>query len=106
MSATEAAKTTGQTGTAGTGANPGATSRTGTEYVVLGKVENPAGAEVKPEPNVWVEVGRYSTRSPKAAVSAHLKAARIDTGTFVAVPVRNFEPMTPKTETQTRIVFS
>lgn len=54
----------------------------------------------------WAEVDRLETRSSKEAVRAYLDANEVSAGTFVAVPERSFEPVTVKTETVARRMFS
>lgn len=67
-----------------------------TEYVVLAESGD----------KTWKDVGRQTARSAKAAVAAHVTAAKLNAGTFVAVPARSFDPITVKTETKTKLAFS
>ncbi len=69
-----------------------------TDYVVL---HNPAGD--------WHEIGKYSARSSRAAITAALEvwngAPDADQGSFVAVPARSWKPEPVTFETKTKIKF-
>lgn len=70
-----------------------------TEYLVLALGD---------EGGHWLEKKKVKARSPRAAVSAIMAelGPTAQGGTFVAVPTRSWEPVTVKTETQTKLVFS
>ena len=64
-----------------------------TEYVILSKTGQS-----------WVEQATVTARSAKAAVREWLdQGADKPEGVYVAVPARSWQPITVKTETQTKI---
>lgn len=70
-----------------------------TQYVIL--------SSNKPKDESWAVVKAVQeARSSKAAVQAYLNGIADKDGTYVAVPVRSWDPITVKTETTTRLVFS
>ena len=62
-----------------------------TEYVVL---------QAGPKDDYFETVGKIEARSAKAAVAAHVKKAKVERGTFIAVPARSWVPVTVTTEQQ------
>lgn len=72
------------------------------EYIVLS-----AGADVEKRP-VWYDVGRASATNAKQAMAEVVETLPEDEreGTFVAVPVRNWTPLTRKTETVVKASWS
>lgn len=58
-------------------------------------------------PDAWVEIGRASAATPKAAIKAATdgKPAAERTGTFVATPTRSWQPVTRKVEQAEREVW-
>lgn len=68
-----------------------------TTYLVLGK---------DAARDIWVPVKTYDARSAREAIFAAAKEQKTETGTYVAVPARSWQPLTVKTETQTKLVLS
>jgi hypothetical protein len=73
-----------------------------TEYVVLRQ-----GAADQSETGAWSEIARATAATPKAAIKAATdgKPAAERTGTFVATPVRSWQPVTRKVEPAEREVW-
>ncbi len=70
--------------------------RGGTDYLVLMQDD---------ESKTWEEVAAMNARSPRAAIKSHMETKGIESGTFVAVPARSWDVVSPTAKTQTRIVF-
>lgn len=68
---------------------------TTTQYVVLSSDDS----------GLWTLDDTVTARSPRAAVKSFMETNGLEEGTFVAVPKRSWDVMTPKAKTQTRIVF-
>lgn len=71
-----------------------------TQYVIL------ASSSAASNSSWSVVKAVQEARSSKAAVQAYLDGIADKDGTYVAVPVRSWDPITVKTETTTRLVFS
>ena len=54
----------------------------------------------------WTEQKTVSASSAKAAVRGWLAGSTDPDGTYVAVPARSWQPVTVKTETQTKITLT
>jgi hypothetical protein len=54
----------------------------------------------------WLDVGQYEATGAHNAVNQHKEAHGIDSGTFVPVPMRSFQPLTvvPEQVTKTKLV--
>lgn len=74
------------------------TTTTKTEYVIL--YAQTAGSKN------WNESGRAHGHGAENAIRNYLKGATDPSGTYIAVPARSWQPLTPKFETQTRLKFS
>jgi len=80
-----------------------------TVYVVLEQREatSPGEAAERQANIYYVEAERIEARSARDAVAKYVRTNKIEAGgKFIAIPVRSFQPVTVKTETQTRITFS
>jgi hypothetical protein len=79
-------------------AQPAATAKALTEYLVLAKDDNSG---------FWTETKKVKARSPRAAVTAIVTelGPTFQGGTFVATPARSWDPLTVKPEQTTRLVF-
>ena len=53
----------------------------------------------------WQEVGTILASSARSAIRAIFRHDQAS-GTFVAVPARNFQPLTVNVRTEQRVVFS
>lgn len=63
--------------------------------------------ETKATTKAWAVVkAMQEARSSKAAVTAYLDSTEKKDGTYCAVPIRSWDPITVKTETTTRLVYS
>jgi hypothetical protein len=82
-----------------TEADPGARLATGTEtvYVVLRK--DGSGT------HLWMEIDRASSGNAEQAIRAAVDKGEYDSGIFVAVPARSWQPRTVSVETVSRIVI-
>jgi len=71
-----------------------------TNYVVLVKHES--------SPSVWIQFTAIYARSARAAITEALAGpdAPYKEGDFIAVPARNFRPVSVKVETKTALKFS
>lgn len=96
---------------------PGHSVKAETSYVVLGQQsarEYLPGVEGdvdttemgKAINDVWIKVGEFTARSAEAAVKAHAEKAKPESGVFVAIPARSWQPMRVATKTETKLEVS
>lgn len=75
-----------------------------TEYVVLQKRTSNTSTTTNPPADYgWAECGTINASGAEAAVRAHVEKAKSEGGTFVAIPVRSFSPVTVKIEKVSKV---
>lgn len=75
-----------------------------TEYIILQKIATNTMEEWRPIRNAG-GVEYRTARSSRAAITAAL-GGEVKDGTYVAVPLRSWKPVTVKVETKTALHFS
>lgn len=75
-----------------------------TEYVILVAATDPSNGADR---ELWDVIGTATAATPKAAIKAATdgKPAAERTGTFVATPVRSWQPVTRRVEAAEREVW-